>query len=1310
MSRIFKLSIQGIRSFDNADRETIQFGTPLTLIVGQNGTGKTTIIECLRYAATGDLPPNSKGGAFIHDPKISGDREVMAQVKLAFINTNKVQMICTRSMQLLVKRTARTFKTLEGQLLAINQGQRSTLSTKCAELDAQMPLYLGVSKSILDYVIFCHQEDSLWPLAEPSVVKKRFDEIFEATKFTKALDNIKSLRKDYATTIKLQEKEVQHLKIEKERAEKAEARADQLQKDIDMYREETEMLQKEIDQVTEESTKLFESNQQFQQVIYKLESLREARKSAVENIEQRSQGLEEMSESDEELKSILANFQSDVDKKKEDVDKLQQTIESTQANIERARQNYNQAIILEGKLKAELDAHNDRLEQRKEFVTKRVSEFELPGLDDGALDEPGNVECYREFRDNLESKFKELKDKEESSRNEGKARENEVAQKIQDLTTEKTVEDQKRAGSKDALAKLESEINKLQSDIDMVTADEGTLEYERSEIKSLEENLAKEKESLEVAAYSEKVKEKEKAAKELDELIESLNSELAKSNQQVDNRAKLSILQADFDRRKRALDALVEANKDNYERVIGSPVESGAEEKVRTTIAEVQTKVDELQQKVSALNKELAQLSTKKAIIEDDLQKNMAKSKQLRTEIKELIGHEASPSEYSKMVEEYENDYDEAAAVLEASNFTAKFYDSAIKMAKEEPHVCALCSRGFDNDGARNEFVETLQQKADVAKNKQLAREQFDEIKQSLESLRGIGSSVTEMARLEDVVIPGLRNELDTYTQEVSDNERYLDGLNDTLERLQSRLSDADSLKRFASDWSRIQREFMSVELQIDELTESLGEENTRSASEIHKLLKSQNEKSKALHAEISSLISEQNEHKTRISSLQNRVSEKKLQLNKVEYEINEKHNKMNRVKEAKKEIGQQKIIIKEANSRLESLIGQISDLEKTRTRISFETEQGLQGIVDIKGRVYHAMQEYDNLAKAIDSYESSQNGKDRLETCHLEVEKHTESIKALETKLQEMNQQVKQADKVLVNLDTHKRALQDNLDVRHLRRQLQETDKSIAELEQKHAERDKERYDQEAAKLKERLASLNSEFSGKQGEMRQMTDQLNRVNEELESEYKNSKEHFRMAQVKHKTTTVANEDLAKYSKALDNAIMKYHSLKMEEINRIIDELWKKTYTGTDVDTIIIRSDNESAKGNRAYNYRVCMVKQDVELDMRGRCSAGQKVLASIIIRLALAECFGTNCGVIALDEPTTNLDSVNAESLAKSLGAIIELRKVQKNFQLIIITHDENFLTHVGASSYTDHFYRVYRDSKQHSKIKSVPISRIIE
>ena len=68
-------------------------------------------------------------------------------------------------------------------------------------------------------------------------------------------------------------------------------------------------------------------------------------------------------------------------------------------------------------------------------------------------------------------------------------------------------------------------------------------------------------------------------------------------------------------------------------------------------------------------------------------------------------------------------------------------------------------------------------------------------------------------------------------------------------------------------------------------------------------------------------------------------------------------------------------------------------------------------------------------------------------------------------------------------------------------------------------------------------------------------------------------------------------------------------------------------------------------------NKVVMDTRSGVSLDMRGRCSMGQKVLASIIIRLALAETFCLNCGVMALDEPTTNLDRENIESLAKALS-----------------------------------------------------------
>lgn len=107
---------------------------------------------------------------------------------------------------------------------------------------------------------------------------------------------------------------------------------------------------------------------------------------------------------------------------------------------------------------------------------------------------------------------------------------------------------------------------------------------------------------------------------------------------------------------------------------------------------------------------------------------------------------------------------------------------------------------------------------------------------------------------------------------------------------------------------------------------------------------------------------------------------------------------------------------------------------------------------------------------------------------------------------------------------------------------------------------------------------------------------------------------------------------------------MKFHSMKMDEINKIIRDLWRSTYRGqgrfhvhiilcvvllhnhlqiitlyitADIEYVEIRSDvdenSTAAVKRRVYNYRVVMVKGDTTLDMRGRCSAGQKVVCLFI-------------------------------------------------------------------------------------------------
>ena len=87
MAALQKLEVCGIRSFSPKTPEVIEIYSPLTMIVGSNGCGKTSIIEALKYSCTGSLPPTcSNGQSFVNDPTMTDATEVKGSVKLRFTN------------------------------------------------------------------------------------------------------------------------------------------------------------------------------------------------------------------------------------------------------------------------------------------------------------------------------------------------------------------------------------------------------------------------------------------------------------------------------------------------------------------------------------------------------------------------------------------------------------------------------------------------------------------------------------------------------------------------------------------------------------------------------------------------------------------------------------------------------------------------------------------------------------------------------------------------------------------------------------------------------------------------------------------------------------------------------------------------------------------------------------------------------------------------------------------------------------------------------------------------------------------------
>lgn len=220
---------------------------------------------------------------------------VLTKVKLRLRNVNGDEVVCTRSLSVTQNATTRTMKTLESLLLIRDpvSGEQYSVSSKCSEIDEELPHHLGVSKPILDNVIFCHQEDSFWPLSEPSVLKKKFDDIFAATRYTKALTNLKDLRKKLAADLKIIDVDTSHKKVAKEKAAKVRISLAKITCTSLASAERISQLDSgEIQTVVSQMSNLLETQSQMHHLYSKREQLTMEKDMNARNIESLSENLD----------------------------------------------------------------------------------------------------------------------------------------------------------------------------------------------------------------------------------------------------------------------------------------------------------------------------------------------------------------------------------------------------------------------------------------------------------------------------------------------------------------------------------------------------------------------------------------------------------------------------------------------------------------------------------------------------------------------------------------------------------------------------------------------------------------------------------------------------------------------------------------------------------------------------------------------------------------------------------------------------------------------------------------------------------
>lgn len=139
-----------------------------------------------------------KGKYFVHDIKVSNLKEVKGQIKLQIRKNKEGESVTvSRSMKVSQKGTALKFETQDSTISFNDKnGKRvESISKRVEETNEFVCEAIGVSKAVLNNVIFCHQEDANWPLDESKKLKEKFDAIFGTTEYDSAIDKIISSRK-----------------------------------------------------------------------------------------------------------------------------------------------------------------------------------------------------------------------------------------------------------------------------------------------------------------------------------------------------------------------------------------------------------------------------------------------------------------------------------------------------------------------------------------------------------------------------------------------------------------------------------------------------------------------------------------------------------------------------------------------------------------------------------------------------------------------------------------------------------------------------------------------------------------------------------------------------------------------------------------------------------------------------------------------------------------------------------------------------------------------------------------------------------
>nr|QIC49984.1 DNA repair protein RAD50 [Actinia equina] len=1312
MSSIEKLKIQGIRSYSQNEPAAIEFFKPLTLIVGSNGAGKTSIIECLKYVTTGDLPPGSKNSYFVHDPKVAGEQEIKGQVKLMFKDITGKTVVVTRALISQQKGKKLETRSLESVIKKDIHGERRSLSSKCAEVNHEMISMLGVSKAVLENVIFCHQEDSNWPLSEGKALKQKFDEIFAATRYIKALEAIRKLRLEQGRIVIQCETELKYLRENKDKAQEIAEQLEKSQGKIEATRdsivkisrnlEPVEIRLTEIEQIAVEVSQL---QKEKELLMAKKEQLADMEQDLLQNITDVFTG------SAEELQGIYQDFQNKIKEKNELLKQKENEHQHLVAKQQELSNQKSSILQEQGKLEQQAQRHQTNLEDRDHMVLTLANYYEIQGYSKAPFTEAQVDRFIEDLKKNYANIVEETKQQKELFKNKIEV----VQKKIDDIKRSQAEYGETIRLKRKLMGDNQRELKAIGQELSNVNASANRLKSLDAELQHAIKELEEANELGNVDEMNAEIEKLQNDKRQVDGELSRLREEQQTMHFHSTTKTKLDMLIKEKVEKEDNIQKLMNKHDEDIKTIIGG---TGTTESLSDKLGQyLQNKGKELQDTRNRMQRIKQAQSAKEANkknIEDQLKRKVDQAATYKQQLKDACGE----NDYNTMKEQLSGQISFLRNEKGLFSSIEKIYKKYIKKLQEEAvkeEGCPLCHRCFDSSKQIKSLIAELNEKVvHLPAKREENNILLDQEEKRYEKILKLGPIKENLEKLETSEIQEVKSRLADISKDLEKMEAQIIELEDvyslteseemTARQMEPDLREVENYKRSLKDLDKnislyqSQLQGIAPGRTMQAVTNEITDRQDRSET-LDRHIDRRRRALTQLQRQLSTLRSNVHDLKSKKLKL-NEQLQRRTHLEEQKAELTSKNDAFAReIKDAESQSQPIQAMLDEEESKKHSIVANKEAMEEDKRKL----------LTDMKTNGERLREKISEIKRY-----TSQGGESALQD-------NQERLKAVEDREKQIHRKKLGITEIIDSFkediskqEIKSRDIEDNLKLKNTQKDIQNMENKIQSVEGKLDQYgDPRSLNSERSRLHRQLDDLHKEKSHLEGRQKGFEDEIRRYQTELRSNmYNNAEEKHRQKVIEMKTTQMASVDLDKYYKALDRAIMKYHSLKMAEINKIIKEYWINTYKGGDIDTIEIRSDEEegsgASKARRTYNYRVVMIKRDIVLDMRGRCSAGQKVLASLIIRLALAETFCLNCGIFTLDEPTTNLDESNVYSLADQLANVIRTRQAQRNFQLVVITHDEEFVDTLGRADFVDYYYKIYKNESGFSKIAKQSVASL--